>query len=195
MGSQPARHADALFVLLAGPPAVGKSTLAAPLAAELGLPVIAKDPIKEALIEALGRPSSVKESRTLGRAAVLSMLAVAASSPGAVLDSTFYDYTVPLLRALPGALVEIRCVAPRELVEARYLARSPRRDPGYFDAHRPFPELWDAHLAPLGLGPVIEVDTSRDVDVAALAAEVRACAGHDRPQRPSTSSRKETARG
>jgi predicted kinase len=193
--SERACHGGALFVLLAGPPAIGKSTLAAPLASELGLAVIARDAIKEALWEALGRPESVEESRALGRAAVLAMLAVAASSPGAVLDSTFYDYTIPLLRALPGALVEVRCVAPRELVEARYRARRARRDPGYFDAHRSFAELWDAHLAPLGVGPVIEVDTSRELDVSALAAEVAASAGRDRPQRARTSSRNATARG
>ena len=35
------------FVLVAGPPGAGKTTLAAPLAAELELPLIANDPIKE----------------------------------------------------------------------------------------------------------------------------------------------------
>jgi predicted kinase len=192
MAPEPAHR---LFVLVAGPPAIGKSTLATPLAGELGLSVIARDAIKEALMEALGRPSSVDESRTLGRAAVLAMLAVAASSPGAVLDSPFYDYTIPLLEALPGTLVEVRCVAPRDVVEARYVARTGTRDPGYFDEHRPFAELWDAHREPLGIAPVLEVDTTCDVDVAALAARVRAVAGFDRPQRPSTSSRNATARG
>ena len=112
---------------------------------------------------------------------------------GAVLDSTFYDYTIPLLRTLPGSVLEIRCVAPREVARTRYLTR--RRDPGYFDAHRPFDELWDAHLAPLDIGPVIEVDTSRDVDVTALAAQVRVAPGRAGAHRPSTSSRNETARG
>lgn len=182
-------------MIVAGPPAVGKSALAAPLAAELGLAVIAKDAIKEALMVAVGRPRDVEESRTLGRAAVLAMLRIARSSPGAVLDSTFYAYTVPLLAELPGALVEIRCVAPRDLVQERYRARSATRDPGYFDAHRPFEELWSAHLTPLGLGPVIEVDTSHPVDVATLATSVRARAASGGAQRPRTPSRNATARG
>jgi predicted kinase len=43
-----------LFVLVAGWPGSGKSTLAAALAPELGLPLLAKDEIKEALMDALG---------------------------------------------------------------------------------------------------------------------------------------------
>jgi len=42
------------FVLVAGPPGWGKSSPAAPLAREFGLPLLAKDAIKEALMETLG---------------------------------------------------------------------------------------------------------------------------------------------
>ena len=93
----------------AGPPGSGKSTIAALLAVELGLPLLAKDAVKEALIEALGWPATVEESRLLGRAAVLAVFTVARTSPGAVLDSTFYEYTRPLVEALPGPHVEVRC--------------------------------------------------------------------------------------
>ena len=57
-----------LYVLVAGPPGSGKTTVSAPLAAELGLPLLAKDAIKEALMDALGRPADVEASRQLGRA-------------------------------------------------------------------------------------------------------------------------------
>jgi predicted kinase len=163
-----------MFVLVAGPPGSGKSTLARPLAAELGLPLIAKDAIKEALMDTLGRPDSVEESRELGRAAVIVMLTVARTSPGAVLDSTFYPYTIPYLKALPGPLIEIRCVCPREIVEARYRARSAGRHAGHLDAERPADELWNEHhLQPLALGPLIRVDTSKEVGVARVAEQVR----------------------
>jgi predicted kinase len=76
------------FVLVAGWPAAGKSTLARALAAELGLPLLVKDEIKEALMDGLGYPATVAQSRRLGRAATAAMLRVAQGCPGAVLDST-----------------------------------------------------------------------------------------------------------
>ena len=104
----------------------------------------------------------------------MTMLTIARTSPGAVLDSTFYPYTVPHLQELPGTLLEIRCICQRELVEARYRARSTSRSAGYFDAQRPPGELWNEHhLTPLRLGPLIEVDTSTVVDVPALLTRLR----------------------
>jgi adenylate kinase family enzyme len=165
-------------VLVAGPPGSGKSSLAAPLATELGLVLLAKDEIKEALTGALGPPATIEESRRLGRAAVMAMLAMARSAPGAVLDSTFYPYTVPHLERLNGMLIEIRCRCPREVAQMRYLARSETRHPGHFDDERPPEELWNEHhTEPLGLGPLIEVDTTVAVDVGPLAERIRAMAG------------------
>ena len=80
------RLADGWFVLVAGWPGSGKSTLAAALAAELGLPLLAKDEIKEALMEGLGRPETVAASQRLGQAAVrpvTSMRPAATKSSGA----------------------------------------------------------------------------------------------------------------
>jgi hypothetical protein len=91
-----------LFVLVAGWPGSGKSTLAAALAPRLGLPLLAKDEIKEALMDALGDPRTVADSQRLGQAAVLAMLRVARTCPGAVMDSTWFDYALPLARVLPG---------------------------------------------------------------------------------------------
>ena len=178
-GRQP--DSDSVFVLVAGPPGSGKSTLAAPLARDLSLPLLAKDAIKDALIEVLGAPATVEDSRELGRASVMAMLTVARTSPGAVLDSTFYPYSLPHLRALPGQLIEIRCVCPRWVVEARYRARSSSRGRGHFDSERPAEELWNEHhLTPTGLGPLIEVDTTDQVDVAAVAARVRSAVAEGR---------------
>ena len=52
------------------------------------------------------------------------------------------------------------------------------RHAGHLDAERPPEELWNEHhLVPLGLGPLIEVDTSGAVDVRSVAGSIRALAG------------------
>ena len=56
-----------VYVIISGPPAAGKSTGARLLAPELALPVIAKDVIKQALMDVLGLPDGVEESHGLGR--------------------------------------------------------------------------------------------------------------------------------
>ena len=63
--------ANGWFVLVAGWPGSGTSTLAAALAAEPGLPLLAEDEFKEALVGGLGRPGTAAVSQRLGRAAVL----------------------------------------------------------------------------------------------------------------------------
>jgi predicted kinase len=154
-----------LFVLVAGWPGSGKSTLAAALAPRLGLPLLAKDEIKEALMAALGPPRTVAASQRLGRAAVLAMLQVARRCPGAVLDSTWFDYALPAARALPGRLIEVHCTLPRNVAKTRYQARARRRHAGHLDDIRTDGELWGDPPQPLGLGPVIQVDTSGEIDI------------------------------
>ena len=125
-------------------------------------------------MDVLGAPADVPDSQRLGRAAVMAMLTVANSSPGAVLDSTFYPYTVEHLRQLHRPLIEVRCRCPREIVEARYAARSQMRHTGHIDDQRSPDELWNEHhLQPLGLGPLVEVDTSQPVEAAEIARQIQ----------------------
>ena len=172
MPSGPCQLAHGCFVLIVGWPGSGKSTVAAALAAELGLPLLAKDEIKEALMEGLGRPETVAASQRLGKAAVLAMLRAAIGCPGAVLDSTWFDYALPLARTLPGRLIEVHCTVPLDLARARYRARAGHRHAGHLDDARSDQELWGEPSRPLGLGPVVVVDTSGPVDTAELAATV-----------------------
>ncbi|HET9732263.1 MAG TPA: AAA family ATPase [Acidimicrobiales bacterium] len=169
----------AYFVVVDGPPAAGKSSLAGPLAEALGLPLVAKDTIKDALMAVLP-PADVEASRQLGRAAVTALLAVAAASPiGAVIESNFYrSVAAAELARLPGQVVEVFCRCDREVARARYRVRAGTRAAGHFDTERSDDEIWNDEICePVAGGwPVIEVETTSPVDLEALLVSIRAAA-------------------
>jgi predicted kinase len=159
------------YVLVGGWPASGKTTVARALASRLRVPYLSKDEVKESLMDALGTPSTVEESRRLGVAAVHAVLRVARGCSAAVIDSTWFPYCRPLVHALPGPFVEIRCRVGVEVARRRYQRRV--RDERHLDSQRTDDELWGEAIAPLGVGPLIEVDTTTAVDIEALASLVR----------------------
>ncbi len=165
-----------LFVVVSGPPASGKSTLAPPLGRALGLPLVAKDTIKDALMAVLPVPD-VETSRQIGRGAVAAMLAVAAESPiGAVIESNFYRSVAAAdLGRLPGVVVEIFCRCDRDVARERYQARAGTRHAGHFDSIRTIDELWNDEVAePVSGGwPVLEVDTNRPIKLADIVSFAR----------------------
>ena len=59
-----------------------------------------------------------------------------------------------------------------ETARARYAAR--HRGAGHLDDQRTEAELWGRHVAPLGVGRLVEVDTEGPVDVEAIAALIMA---------------------
>ena len=166
-----------VFVVVDGPPASGKSTLAPALAQGLCLPLLAKDTIKDALMEVMP-PVDVEHSRQLGRASVGIMLSLAAASPvGAVLESNFYrGRAVAALQQLPGPVVEVLCRCDRHVASARYRRRAGTRAAGHFDLVRTDHELWNDEVSePVAGGwPVVEVDTNVPVDVPAVILALRA---------------------
>lgn len=85
-------------VIVSGPPAAGKSTLADPLAAELGFTLIAKDRIKETLHDALGWVADIDLawSQRLGAAAMELLWALALGAPAVVLEANFWPGTRPV---------------------------------------------------------------------------------------------------
>ena len=164
------------YVVVSGPPASGKSTLAPHLAGSLGLPLLAKDTVKDALMRRLP-VSDIEASRELGRAAVAVLLAVAADCPlGAVLESNFYrSKAAPELAGLPGRVIEVFCRCDRDVAAARFAARAGTRRAGHFDRDRTPDELWNDQVAePVSGGwEVIEVDTTAPVDVEWVLGAVR----------------------
>jgi hypothetical protein len=165
-----------LFVVGSGPPASCGASVDFPLAAELHLPLIAKDAIKDVLMSNLAVPD-VEASRQIGRAAVKVMLAVAAMSPsGAVIESNFHRSVAREdLRRLPGTVVEVFCRCDASVAAARYRARAGTRHAGHFDAMRTADELWNDEVSePVAGGwPLVEVDTNAVVDVADVLRFVR----------------------
>ena len=163
------------YILVSGPPGSGKSTLAPKIAAHFGLPLIAKDTIKEMLMAAFP-PADVEESRRLGRAAVAVMFAVAGDATrGAVIESVFHrSRALSDIEALPGAVVEVFCRCDPNVASLRYQARSTTRGVGHFDSVRTPDELWNADVAgPVAGGwPVLEADTNQVVDIDAMARQV-----------------------
>jgi predicted kinase len=165
------------YVLVGGWPASGKTTVAQALAAGLGFPYLGKDEVKEALMDSLGAPATVEQSRRLGVAAVHAVLRVARGCPAAVIDSTWYPYALPLVRALGGPFVEVRCIVDVAVARQRYRRRV--RDDRHLDGLRTEEELWGSEVPPLGVGTLVEVDTTQAVDTAVLAAAVRIALGED----------------
>lgn len=123
-------------------------------------------------MDQLGAPATVEESRELGVAGVRAALRAAEGRPAAVIDSTWYPYSLPLVRRLPGPFVEIRCHLDVTVAQERYHRRD--RDPRHLDDRRAEGELWGAEVAALGVGPLLEVDTLGPVEIAPLAELVRA---------------------
>src|SRR5215469_13672365 len=121
-------------VVVSGPPAAGKSTLAGPLAAELGFMLIAKDRIKETLHDALGRATGpdVAWSQRLGAAAMELLWALALDAPAVVLEANFWPGDARLearMRALGTVPVEVHCQCPIDECMRRYAERAPSRHP------------------------------------------------------------------
>ena len=158
--------AGTVFLVVSGPPGSGKSTLALRLSEALGLPLLAKDTVKEALMSELSVPD-VATSERLGRASMHVLFALAAHArQGAVLEANFHRSLARHdLFALPGSVLEVFCRCSPHTAADRFRRRVSERHPGHRDDEREAASLFSDEVArPIGGGwPVIEVDTEDEV--------------------------------
>ena len=165
-------------VVVSGAPGAGKTTLAVPLAAELGFALLSMDRIKEALHDAFGAPEpDLAWSNRLGAAAMELLWALAAGQPAVVLEANFrprLGYTRDKIAVLCSRPVEVNCVCPPDLAARRYNERAAARHRVHVVTGLTADDL-AGYDRPMGIGEVITVDTAGPVDVAAVAGQVRAC--------------------
>jgi predicted kinase len=131
-------------VIVSGPPASGKSTIALRLANDLSLPLIAKDGIKEVLFDAFGTRDR-EWSEWLGRcsfALIWHFLRIEVEAGrSAVIEGNFSaEYASREISALASradfAVLQIHCHAPTDLLYDRYAQRVSARHRGHADDER-----------------------------------------------------------
>jgi glucokinase len=172
------RHA----ILINGVPASGKSTVGQALALRLGLPLLALDTVKEALFSELGTGDRLY-NRRMGRASFAAIWAlIGAFPPGStvLVDAWFgfqpVDFLTGHLAAAQAAVAcEIWCHADPAVIAERYLDRCASRPIGHLGPeYAPELQALAERAAPLGLSPVIRLDTGKPADIASLAAQLAA---------------------
>lgn len=169
-----------LLVVVTGMPSSGKTTVAEGLAHQLRLPLIAKDEIKESLYESLGADDAASSGR-LGVAAYALIFAFARtmleSGVSVIVEANFFRGQEDEFGALPAhRSLQLHCEAPLPILLDRYASRS--RHPGHHDAEKlnELPARFESGVhSPLRLdGELIRLDTTRPVELAALAERIRA---------------------
>ncbi len=167
------------IVIVSGAPGASKTTLAVPLARRLDFPLFSKDYIKETLTDVFGDGGGdLAVSRRIGGASMELIWSLASHAPQAVLEANFRpqsDYERAKLAGLGAWIVEVYCDCGRAETANRFRERAAMS--GHHAAHplREMPPgMLDEYDRPMGIGPIVAVDTRIPVDLGRVLAEVQA---------------------
>jgi predicted kinase len=177
-----------LVIIVSGPPASGKTTLARQLARELALPLLYKDGIKEALFDSLGWRDRAW-SRKMGLATYGLLFyfleAQLAAGQSLIVESYFHPEAAVNLRQLqakyPYRPFQVLCRTEGSVLLERFTLRAadPDRHPGHVDletVEELKPVLLKGGEAPLDIGgEALEIDTTdfSKLDIAGLCSRLK----------------------
>ena len=177
---------EPLVIIVSGPPASGKSTLAQEIARELKLPMLYKDGIKETLFDTLGwhdREWSKKLGMVTYHLLYYFLEAQLAAGQSLIVESNFGPAATAEFRRLkekyPFQPFQVLCRAEGSVLVERYAARTGHRHPGHVDQvalEEIKPSLLKGYLDPLEIGgEVVEVETTdlSKIDTTGLLARLK----------------------
>lgn len=171
-------------IIVSGIPASGKSTVGRAIATALQLEMLDKDDFLEGLFLTKGVGDATWRAK-LSRAADDVLQERALSSGGAVITSWWRHPAsrvesgtpVEWLSSLDGVAVEVNCVCRPEIAAERFLTR--QRHEGHLDHLKTNADILagfqqQAALGPLGIAPVVAINTEEPVDLSDLIARINA---------------------
>ena len=177
------------LIIISGPPASGKSTLARNIRKEFGFPVFSADSLKEILFDDLGTQKPKTDKRqAIGKASFdllyHTMETCVSSGTVAIFEAHFYPpWSEKRLKEIIFGTdtFYIHCTAENAVIERRFRERasSAARHPGHRDSeliqYDTFPELlFESDFRPDIGAPVHTVDTTdlESLDLTGLMTEI-----------------------